>query len=118
VFFAIVGTFVLALVAGLLFLSSPGDSVGSEPHASAQSDDRAYWDEVYLTALGAKVMTGSAVEEISMGQRACGALGEGRSAAEVRQVLQAKGLTPAEAGRVMLAAVKAYCPDYAEAVNP
>ena len=64
-------------------------------------------------------LTGMNREMVMMlGLRACGALSEGSTAVKVRGVLTAKGLTPAQASRVMLSAVSALCPEYKDKVNP
>jgi hypothetical protein len=126
-FGVVVAVLLVVLVAGWLFMNmdsgkSAGQTASVEAAPSTASGDanpipRPFFDEQYLKAIGAAVPFSSRDSALSVGRRACGALDEGRSPAEVRQILTQKGFTDAQAGRIMLAAAMAYCPEHAKKVN-
>jgi hypothetical protein len=75
-------------------------------------------EDAFIAALGGSLGTHSRSETASMGERACGAFGEGYSPADIRDILVRKGLTQAQASRVILAAVVSYCPEFKQKANP
>ena len=85
--------------------SSPS-SPQAAPSAAAGPDQR---NADFLAALGGQVTSVSPYAAQLMGERVCTALDDDTPIPEVRKVLMQKGLTEAEASRVILAAVTMYC---------
>jgi hypothetical protein len=106
-----------ALAFGVVAVNSAPDPAAPES-VTATSTERPYYDEHFMAALGANVNSVSRPVALGMGHRACTAFGEGASAAEIRRILVQKGLTEAQASRVILAAVSTFCPDYKFKANP
>jgi hypothetical protein len=95
------------------YQTSPAETASS-PVAGTAKNIALPADEVFLNALAGRVTSvGSAVAE-GMGHRVCSAFAESVTVAEIRSVIQEKGLRPSEASRIVLAAVTAYCPEYGE----
>jgi hypothetical protein len=113
-----VGNAFVALVAcaavglGLVALKSTPEMAVPEVAKSAPADERTYYEDQFMTALGGHVRSVSRAIALGMGHRACIAFTEGTSAADIRGVLVQKGLAPEEASRVVLAAVSTFCPDH------
>jgi hypothetical protein len=121
-FGALVALAVVLMVVLWVVFAPSRDAPSPAAIAAAASPDlgpppRPLFDQLYLKALGAEVRMGSQEGAISVGRRVCGALDEGRTPQEVRTILFEKGFTDVEAGRIMLASVRAYCPDKASIVN-
>jgi hypothetical protein len=71
-------------------------------------------DQRFITAVGGTISGLSRDGIQSLGRRACGAFSEGSSAKDIRTILVGKGLTDAQANRVVLAAASTYCPEYGD----
>jgi hypothetical protein len=117
----------LLLVVSMVFLGvatnggpSGNGSAGptTTPSTSVTAGGPDQRDADFLDALGGQVTSVSPYSAQLMGHRVCSALDEGASAADVRAILVQKGLTDAEASRVMLAAVAMYCNENHDKVNP
>jgi hypothetical protein len=80
------------------------------------ANERPYYDEQFMAALGANVNSVSQPVALGMGHRVCTAFAEGSSSADIRRILVQKGLGEAEASRVVLAAVAIFCPDHKDKV--
>ena len=69
-------------------------------------------DSDYVIHLGTAAVPGMTQEQvIALGRSACASLRQGTSKAEVSAQLRTKGISDAEAGAVVTAAIEAYCPD-------
>ena len=104
----------VVILAAVLTVNRIGGEVAVAPSPSSSSATAfapapTTRDADFLKALGGQVTSVSAPVAEGMGHRVCSALAEGTSVAEIRGVLVQKGLTPAEATRVILAAVTMYC---------
>lgn len=113
------GAAIVALGAGLVGCSSGSSSSPSiAPSATATLSVIAAEDEQFITVLGVAGASITKEQALSSGRRACGALAEGQKPADIRSLLVQKGLTEAQASRLMLAAAKVYCPEFEKVVNP
>jgi len=72
----------------------------------------------FVEAIGAQGGNASRDALLSMGERTCSAFGEGASAADIRGILMVKGLSQAQASRVILAAAMTLCPEFKKDANP
>ena len=110
----------VAILGGLLLLvlllgsAVTGGETSSQPSASLPASAvsaaaPAIRDEDFAKALGGQVTSVSPAVAQGMGRRVCSALDDGIPADDVRSVLAQKGVTPAEASRIVLAAVTMYC---------
>jgi hypothetical protein len=98
--------------------SGASTSQSAAPSATATLSTVAAEDEKFITVLGVAGASITKEQALSSGRRACGALGEGQSPADIRSLLVQKGLSDAQASRLMLAAAKVYCPEFEKVVNP
>jgi hypothetical protein len=94
---------------------SASASVAASATVSPGPDIR---DADFLAALGGQVTSVSPGVAEGMGRRVCSALDEGTPIDNVRRVLVQKGVTPAEASRITLAAVTMYCAENHDKVIP
>jgi hypothetical protein len=101
-----------ALTFGVVGLESDRERTSSSAVPTPTTTARPYYDHLFLLALGGDSHTVTPDAALGMGRRACSALAEGSSAADIRRVLGQKGLPAEEASRVVMAAVSTLCPDY------
>ena len=97
--------------------ASPSSAPVSVASAAAASSAAASMSSVekerrFMAAVGSGVPDVPREVALSMAQRTCSAFSEGATASDIRDILARKGLTPAQASRVVLAAVSTYCPEF------
>lgn len=85
---------------------APDASAASASMSSAEKEQR------FMAAVGSGVPDVPREVALSMAQRTCSAFSEGATASDIRDILVRKGLTPAQASRVVLAAVSTYCQEF------
>ena len=106
-------------VVALPVASAPGPlpsqaAVGDIPaeDSSANGTTARPEDQPFLEDLGTARGGLSIDVVVTMAERVCGAFSEGSTAADIRGILARRGLTTAEAARLLLAAVSNYCPEF------
>jgi len=84
------------------------------PAAGVVEPEAPSGDSVFLSAIAGRVTSVGTAAAQGMGQRVCSAFAEGTKVLDIRNVLIQKGLEPAEASMIIMAAVSSYCPEWGD----